>query len=78
MIEEHTFNNQGGCVLGLLREVLTDSQVTRAAFDDALRQQRHVISQVHAGNDDPELALKEDELLLEFLHRSNAPLTTKM
>jgi hypothetical protein len=78
VIEEHTFNNQGGCVLGLLREVLTDSQVTRAAFDALLCQQRHVISQVHARNDDPELALKEDELMLEFLHRSNAPWTTKM
>ena len=36
-IEGHTFNNQGGFALGLVREMLT-------AFDNALGQQRQVMS----------------------------------
>ena len=77
-IEGHTFNNQGGCALGLVREMLTGSLETRAAFDNALGQQRQVMSQVHRKNENTELALQEGELLLEFIHRSNVPLEAKV
>jgi hypothetical protein len=77
-IEGHTFNNQGGFALGLVREVLTSSLEMRAAFDNALGQQRQVMSQVHRKNENTELALQEGELLLEFIHRSNVPLEAKV
>jgi hypothetical protein len=71
-IEGHAFNNQGGFALGLVREMLTGSLEMRAAFDNALGQQRQVISQVHRENENTGLALQKSELLLEFIHRSDA------
>jgi hypothetical protein len=77
-IEGHTFNNQGGCALGLVREMLTDSEERKKVFSQALAQQRQVMSQVHGKHENQELALQENELLLEFIHRSNAPLETRL